>query len=137
MQVACAWFEATSFENYSFVARLQFEPHVVSEAEMLRRKAALLICARSLVDHGFDFACRGAAFAYFVAFISSQTSKKLSLVNGDLLYFFLGPRPYPFGILASSFLELVLMVILGLFLIVEVLTILMRALSGFGGLLHF
>lgn len=134
--VACAWFEATSFENYSFVARLQFEPHLISEAEILRRKAALLICAQSLVNNGFDFACRGAAFAYFAAFISRQTSKKLSLVDGDLVYFFLGPRPYPLGILASSFVEIVLMVILGLFLILEVLAIVMRSLSDFGGLMH-
>lgn len=134
--VACAWCAATSFENYSFAARLQFEPHLLSEAEILRRKAALLICAQSLVNNGFDFACRGAAFSYFAAFIGRQTSKKLSLVDGDLVYFFLGPRPYPLGFMASSFFEIVLMAILGLFLISVVLAIMMQALHGFGGLFH-
>jgi len=132
-----AWFEATKFENYSFAARLQFEPHLLSEGELLRRKAALLICAQSLVNNGLDFACRGAAFAYFFAFIGRQTSKKLNMVDGDLVYFFLGPKPYPVGFLSSSFVEILLLVVLGLFAIVEVLALVSRALSGFGGLMHF
>lgn len=136
--LAFAWFEATRFENYSFAARLQFEPHLLSEGELLRRKAALLICAQSLVNNGLDFACRGAAFAYFFAFIARQTSKKLNLVNGDLIYFFLGPKPFsPAGFLSSSFLEILLLIVLGLFGIIEVLALVSRAISGFGGLLHF
>ncbi len=121
---AIAWFEATNFENYSFAARLQFEPHLVSEADILRRKAALLICAQSIVNNGFDFACRGAAFCFLLAFISGQTAKKLELVDGDLLYFFLGPRPFSLaGFFSSSFLEVCLLFVLTLFALASLLAI--------------
>ncbi len=129
--VCCAWFSATQFENYSFAARLEFQPHFVSEAERLRREAALLICAQSLVDNGLDFAFRGAAFSYFVAFIWRQTFKKLELVNGDVLYFFLGPRPFsPAGFCSSSFLEISLMTILGLFILAGTLFFVHQMFSG-------
>lgn len=126
-----AWFNATLFENYSFAARLDFQPHLVSEAEQLRREAALLICAQSLVDNGLDFAFRGAAFSYFGAFIWRQTSKKLELVNGDVLYFFLGPKPISLaGFCSSSFLEISLMAILGLFILAETCFFVHQIFSG-------
>ena len=111
-----AWLSATQFENYSFAARLEFQPHLVSEAERLRREAALLIGAQSIVDNGLDFAFRGAAMFFFLTFISRETNKKLRLANQNLVYFFLGSPPFsPQGFLSSSFVEIVLMSVLGLF----------------------
>ncbi len=127
----CAWYSATQFENYSFVARLEFQPHLVSEAERLRREAALLICAQSLVDNGCDFAFRGAALTYFAAFICRQVSKKWELANGEVFYFFLGPKPVSLvGFFSSSFLEICLMVVLGLFILLCVFSILTQVLNG-------
>ncbi len=112
----CAWISAMQFENYSFVAGLSFQPHLVSEAERLRREAALLIGAQSLVDNGMDFAFRGAAFVFFFSFVWKQAEKKLQLANQDLVYFFLGSRPFSLaGFLSSSFLEICLLSVLGLF----------------------
>lgn len=110
-----AWLDATNFQNFSFMSRLQFQPHLVSEADILRRNAALLICAQFLVDNGLDFACRGGAIAFFFAFIARQISKKMECVDGNLLYFCLGPKPYSIqGFFCSSLLEITLMVIMGL-----------------------
>ena len=132
-----AWLSATQFENYSFAARLDFQPHLVSEAERLRREAALLIGAQSIVDNGLDFAFRGAAIFFFLTFISRETDKKLRLSNHDLVYFFLGSRPFSIaGFMSSSFLEISLMVTLGLVAIFEGIAIALNFLSGLGGLFH-
>jgi hypothetical protein len=113
--IAFAWLDATNFDNFSFVARLQFQPHLVSEADILRRNAAMLICAQFLVDNGLDFACRGGAFGFFFGFMCRQISRKMELVNGNLLYFCLGPKPYSIeGFFCSSLLEICLMGIMGL-----------------------